>query len=158
MEDCFTMIFFEKEFYRHLEKLLAYKPVTEERYEQLIIPLKVMGVTILRGTEEVEKHLDFVDAQASNVGEDIVLFRRKISVSAILEETHHVIQNKCGLNDDKDFELRTILNEIDAKEFLLRVAGQYGIPRQEIEETKVQLKKYQTALKEYYKERGEEDV
>ena len=71
-----------------------------------------------------------------------------------MEETHHVKQNRAGKNDDKDFELRTILNEIDAKEYLLRVAKQYGIPRAEIEETKIQLQEYTAALEAYHKKKG----
>lgn len=75
-----------------------------------------------------------------------------------MEETHHIIQNRQGLNDDKDLTLRGILNEIDAKKYLLKVAKQYGIPREEIEETKIQLEQYQTALKNYYSKRGVENV
>ena len=103
----------------------------------------------MRGGEEVERHLEAQKAQASTIGKDVVFFREKISISAILEETHHVKQNRAGMNDDKDSTLRTILNEIDAKEYLLRVANQYGIPREEIEETKNQLSYYQDELKKY---------
>lgn len=148
----------DAEFYRKIIKPLNYKPISEERYEQLIVPLKAMGVTILRGGEEIEKHLDFVGAQASNTGKDIVFFRKKISVSAILEETYHIIQNRQGLNDDKETILRSILNEIDAKKYLLKVANQYGIPREEIEETKMQLEEYKAALKNYYAKRGDKNV
>lgn len=100
---------------------------------------------------EIEKQLDSMNAQAANLGKDIVFFREKVTISAILEETHHVKQNRAGLNDDKDVGLRTILNEIDAKEYLLSVAKQYGIPREEIEETKIQLEEYKKALDDYMK-------
>jgi len=139
---------------RQLTKPLTYKPVSEERYQQLIIPLKDMGVSIMRGGEEVERHLEQRNAQASNLGTEAVLFRQDISISAILEETYHVIQNRQGMNDDKDAELREILNEIDAKEYLLRVATQYQIPREEIEETKTQLKQYKENLKKLYEKRS----
>ena len=132
--------------YRQIVPELPYKPVSEERYNQLIIPLKKMGVTIMRG-EEVERHLDFMNAEASNFGTDIVFFRKDISVSAILEETHHIRQNRRGMNDDKEIGLRSILNEIDAKEYLLRVAKDYGIPREEIEITKKQLAQYEEELR-----------
>lgn len=142
---------------RQLTKQLNYKPVSEEQYERLIIPLKLMGVTILRG-EEIERHLDLHNAQASNLGTDVVLFRQQISISAILEETYHVIQNRQGMNNDKDAKLREILNEIDAKEQLLRVAKQYGIPREENEETQMQIEKYKEKLKKLYLERGYDDA
>lgn len=90
MEDIFDFA----EMQRQLTKPLNYKPVSEERYNQLIVPLKAMGVTIMRGGEAVEKHLDEVNAQASNIGTHIVLFREKISISAILEESYHIIQNR----------------------------------------------------------------
>ena len=84
------------------------------------------------------------------MGTHDVFFRRKVSISAILEETHHVKQNRRGMNDDKDFNLRTILNEIDAKEYLLRVTDKYGIPREEIEATRIQLAQYKRDLEEYF--------
>ncbi len=126
---------------------LPYKPVSEERYQQLIVPLKKMGVTIIRG-EEAERHLDFMNAEASNFGTDIVFFRKNVSVSAILEETHHIRQNRRGMNDDKEEPLRSWLNEIDAKKYLLRVAKKYGIPREEIETTTIQLRQYEKLVKE----------
>lgn len=140
--------------YRQTTPNLPYRPVSEERYNQLIIPLKKMGVTIMRGTEESERHLDFMKVEASTLGTDIVFFRKKVSISAILEETHHIKQNRRGMNDDKDAELRSILNEIDAKKYLLRVANKYGIPREEIEATKIQLKQYEEDLEEYYRRNG----
>lgn len=51
-------IFDASEMQRKLTKPLNYKPVSEERYNQLIVPLKAMGVTIMRGDEDIEKHLD----------------------------------------------------------------------------------------------------
>ena len=146
------------EAYRKKTEKLTFKPVTEEQYNNLIIPLKKMGVTIMRGGEKVESHLDLRNAQASNLGTDIVLFREKISMSAILEETYHIIQNRNGLNDDKDTTLRSILNEIDAKKHLLEIASNYGIPREEIAETELQLKQYEKELQAYYAERGEDNV
>ena len=132
--------------YRLITPTLPYKPVSEERYNQLIIPLKKMGVTIMRGGE-AEQHLDFINAEASNFGTDIVFFRKKVSVSAILEETHHIRQNRQGMNDDKKEPLRSWLNEIDAKRYLLRVADKYKIPREEIEITKTQLKEYEKLVR-----------
>lgn len=154
MEDIFDFA----EMQQQLTKPLNYKPVSEERYNQLIVPLKAMGVTIMRGGEAVEKHLDEVNAQASNIGTHIVLFREKISISAILEESYHIIQNRQEMNYDKDAPLRHILNEIDAKEYLLKIANRYGIPREEIEETKMQLEQYKQELKKYYEKRGDNNV
>ena len=132
---------------------LVSKPVSEERYQQLIIPLKKMGVTIHRD-EETERYLKTRGAEGDTIGTHDVLFSKNVSISAILEETHHVKQNRCGMNDDKGHGLRTILNEIDAKEYLLRVADKYGIPREEIEATRIQLAQYKRDLEEYFASRG----
>lgn len=55
------------------------------------------------------------------------------------------------MNNDKGEPLRSILNEIDAKQFLLDNADKYKIPRKEVELTKNQLKSYQKQRKEYMK-------
>ena len=52
-----------------------------------------------------------------------------------------------GLNNDKPEPLRSILNEIDAKEYLIKNAKKFKIPRKEIELTKRQLKSYKMQLK-----------
>ena len=132
--------------YRQIVPELPYKPVSEERYNQLIIPLKKMGVTIHRD-DEAERFLNLRGAEGDTIGTHDVFFREKVSVSAILEETHHIRQNRRGMNDDKEIGLRSILNEIDAKEYLLRVAKDYGIPREEIEITKKQLAQYEEELR-----------
>lgn len=72
--------------YRQIVPELPYKPVSEERYNQLIIPLKKMGVTIMRGGEEVEKHLDLMGAEASNFGTHVVLFRKKFPLVLYLKK------------------------------------------------------------------------
>ena len=133
--------------YRHKTPELPYKPLPEERYQQLIIPLKKMGVTIMRG-EETERYLEMRGVEADTIGTHAILFRRNVSIRAILEETHHIRQNRRGMNDDKEIGLKSILNEIDAKKYLLRVADKYRIPREEIEATKIQLAEYEQALKE----------
>ena len=49
----------------------------------------------------------------------------------------------------KESTLRTILNEIDAKQYLLDNAQKYKIPRNEIELTRKQLEGYKKQLEEY---------
>ncbi|MBP3723037.1 MAG: hypothetical protein J6I62_07285 [Selenomonadaceae bacterium] len=135
--------------FRKITETFNFKPVTEEQFEQLTVPLKKMGVTIMRGDDKVEEHLKKEGAYGSAVGTDVIFFRRKVSISTILEETHHIKQNRAGLNDNLESDLRTILNEIDAKKYLLSVAKEYKIPRDEIEETKQHLKFYENELKKW---------
>ena len=122
--------------------------ISDKVFNDLIISAKKKGAVIVRGTDEVEEHLEKLNAAASNVG-GVLIFRRDVCISEVLEEVHHFEQNLEKMNDDKEEPLRSILNEIEAKQFLLDNADKYKIPRKEIELTKNQLKYYQKQLKEY---------
>lgn len=124
------------------------KPISDKRYEQLTIEARKNGAIIIRGGAEVEKHLDLMHADAATIG-DVILFREDACLSEVLEETHHFMQNRIGMNNDKEEPLRTYLNEIEAKEFLLKNAKKYKIPRSETELTKQQLEHYKKKLLEY---------
>ena len=69
----------------------------------------------------------------------------------MLEEVYHFKQNKSGLNSEKPETERYLLNEIDAKIYLIAVDKKYRIPRSEQEETETQLKSYRKALAKYYR-------
>lgn len=126
------------------------KPISDEQFRRLTIEAEKNGAIIIRGGEEVEKHLDEMGADASIIG-DVIFFRKDACLSEVLEETYHFKQNLSGLNDDKDEPLRTILNEMDAKMYLLDNAKKFKIPRSETELTEKQLESY---LKEYEKYGG----
>ena len=51
-------------------------------------------------------------------------------------------------------EQHDIMNEIDAKEYLIRVADKYKIPQTEMEETRALLESYKTKM-ENLKKAGE---
>ena len=59
------------------------------------------------------------------------------------------MQNKKGINNDKPEPLRTYLNEIEAKKFIIDNERKCKAPRIEIEETKRHLSEYQEALKKW---------
>ncbi len=117
--------------------------ISQRRFDELTIEAKKNCATILKGTDEIEKYLDSVNAQAATIG-DVILFRNDV-----LEETHHFMQNKKGINNDKPEPLRTYLNEIEAKKFIIDNERKYKVPRIEIEETKRHLSEYQEALKKW---------
>lgn len=123
------------------------KPITDRRFSQLTIEARKNGAVIMRGGEEVEKHLDSMNADASILG-DVIFFRNEVCVSEVLEETHHFMQNINKMNDDKSEPLRTYLNEIEAKQYLLKNAKKFKIPRSETELTHKQLEYYQKLLEE----------
>lgn len=138
-----------KEIFRKMDDTREeFKFISDKTFDKLTIQARKNGAIILRGTKEVEEHLDKMGAAASNIG-DILLFRENVCVSEVLEETYHFEQNKVKLNNDKKEPLRTILNEIDAKQYLLENASKYQIPRKEVELTQKQLESYKNQLKKY---------
>ena len=76
------------------------------------------------------------------------------TVSDVLEETYHFLQNRRGTNRQYSNLQRTILNEIDAKEYLLSMTEKYKIPVEEVELTRHQLANYKNQM-EQLKKRGE---
>ena len=127
-----------------------FKAISQERFDSLTIEARKKGATILRGTADVERHLDEQNAAASTIG-DILLFRKDACISEVLEETRHYMQNLEKMNNDKDARLRTILNEIDAKTYVIENAEKYHVPRNEVEHTKNQLDSYKRELEQYKK-------
>ena len=123
------------------------KIISQPLYNKLTNPIEKVGGLVLRGTPDVENHLQKQGATALQVG-DVIMFRSDATVSDVLEETHHFWQNRRGMNDDKPIDIRTALNEIDAKEYLINVAEKYKIPVEETELTKQQLEYYRNLLEE----------
>ena len=66
--------------------------------------------------------------------------------SDVLEETYHYKQNVNKLNNELPQRFRSILNEIDAKEYLIKNAQKFKIPREETELTQKQLESYKQLL------------
>lgn len=119
----------------------GFKFISDKVFNRLTIEARKNGATIIRVTKEVEAHLDKMGAAASNI-EDILMFRKDVCISEVIEETYHFKQNKMLINNDKTEKLRSILNEIDTKQYILDNASKYKIPRNEIELTERQLKPY----------------
>ena len=126
----------------------GFKFINDKTFDDLTIPARKKGAVIIRGTKEAEEHLDKMGAAASNIG-DVLIFRKDVCLSEVLEETYHFEQNLNKMNNDKPEPLRTLLNEIDAKQYLLDNADKYKIPRNELELTRKQMKSYQRQLGEY---------
>ncbi len=81
---------------------------------------------------------------------DVLIFRKDVRISEVLEETYHFEQKISKMNSDKKEPLCSILNEIDEKQYLLKNADKYRISRNEWELTQKQLESYQCQLKEYW--------
>lgn len=127
-----------------------FKFISDKRFDQLTIAVRKQGAVIIRGTEEAEKHLAKQNASASVIG-DVILFRKDVTLCEVLEETRHFAQNAMGMNDGKPAELRLILNEIEAKEYVIKNADKYQVPRNEVELMENHLAYYRKMLTEYEK-------
>ena len=129
--------------------------IDEPTFNKITKKVRKMGALIIKGDSEATTHLERANATAACLG-DILLFRDDATVSDVLEEVYHFKQNRIGLNNDKESVLRIILNEIDAKEYVLLQAKKYKISQAEIEITKAHLEYYKNELKSYMKEKDYE--
>ncbi len=146
----------EEMFHKKEAEQPRFKPISDERFNQLTIEAKKAGAFIIRGTAEVEAHLASCDATASIFGSTL-MFSKNVCVSEVLEETRHFVQNKQRMNDDKESKLRTILNEIEAKAFIIENGKKYRVPRDELEHIQRQLTSYQKELEKYEEEHDDEN-
>lgn len=122
--------------------------ITDNTYDNLLIQTRKKGANIIRGGEEIERYLAKKEARGVTIA-DTILFSENVTISDVLEEAFHFEQNINHVNDDKGEPLRTILNEIEAKEYLLKVKDKYKIPRNEVSTTKKQLESYRKELELY---------
>lgn len=123
-----------------------YHYISKDRINQLTVEARKNGATIIIDEPWFNERMEKENASAVTYG-DIIVFGKYVTISDVLEETHHFMQNKAKMNDDKSHEIREILNEIDAKQYLLKNAKKFKIPRNETELTKKQLESYQQRLK-----------
>lgn len=119
--------------------------ISDRRFDQLTIEARKNGAEIIRGTPEVEKHLEDMGATASSAG-NILFFKKNVTVSEVLEETRHFDQYLSGLNTDKGAKLMIPLNEIEAKQFVIDNAAKYKVPRKEVEHLRKQIESYKKEL------------
>lgn len=132
-----------------------YSYISIERIHQLTVEVRKNGAEVIIDEPWFNERLENNNASAVTYG-NIIVFGKNVTVSDVLEECYHFMQNKSHLNDDKPEPIRTYLNEIDAKEYLLTAASKYKIPRNETELTKKQLKSYYELLEQT--ERGDNNA
>lgn len=135
--------------YRKKGKIISdEKYISDRRFDELTIGARLSGAKIIRNDPWFNARMEKENASAITYG-DVLIFGANATVSDVIEETHHYKQNLQGLNSDKPLELRIILNEIDAKKYLINNAQKFKIPRAETELTKKQLESYEKQLKEW---------
>lgn len=127
--------------------------IDKPTYQKITAPVIKQGADIRIADDEWLEHLQTENATAVTIG-DVIIFRPDATVSDVLEETRHFVQNKMRLNDDKPEPIRTYLNEIDAKEYVLSMTDKYKIPEEETRLTIKQIESYKAKIQEL-KDRGE---
>ena len=117
----------------------------EKRFLKIKCAFEKNGGIIVM-SEDVDRHLDFVGADAATLNENIILIRsdRIPSASAIFEELIHTAQYKSGKITGTNWnEL-----EIEAKEKLIKYQIQYKITDLENEITIKQIEELKLLMKE----------
>ncbi len=134
-------------FKKRTEAKKDFKLISDKQFDDMVVEVKKHGAKVVRGTPEVEEHLRKNGATASTIG-GTLMFMQDVCVSEVLEETHHFMQNLNGMNDGKGEPLRTYLNEIDARKYIINYNGKYSVPRNEIEQAQAELEYYEGLLAE----------
>lgn len=130
---------------------IIYKAVFDKITEPVI--RKGGNIIIAKPGDENMRYLDSRQATAVTL-DDMIILRHDATTTEVLEEVFHFNQNAGGKNNRYNADVRAILNEIEAQEYLISVAEQYKIPQQEREETK-QLLEFYKRQRDGMIERGE---
>ena len=127
--------------------------IDKPTYNKITKPVVRQGADIRIAEGKVLERMNKQNASAVTYG-DVIFLLPDATVSDVLEETYHFLQNRRGTNRQYSNLQRTILNEIDAKEYLLSMTEKYKIPVEEVELTRHRLANYKNQM-EQLKKRGE---
>ena len=128
-------------------KRAVYKPVNEALYNSQKNYVVRHGGLVIRGDTSWEARLDRLNADASAIGDTIIL-RSDATTSEVLEEVFHFKQQQRGDYSDQPERIMKLLRERDVQNYLLSVAERYNIPEQETKQTRAALADYMRDLKE----------
>lgn len=131
----------------------GFEVIDKPTYNKITKKAIKAGADIRRPTPEILNRMNEMDASAVTYG-DVIYFREDAILSDVLEEVRHFYQNKNGLNSKYPARQRIVMNEIEAKEYVLSMASKYNMSQAEIELTKNQIASY-NAEKKSLIERGE---
>lgn len=126
--------------------------IDKATYNKITKPAIKSGADIRIAEGDYLEHIR-KQGTAVTVG-DIIFFTPEATISDVLEEIYHFYQYKKGLNNKYSYKQREVMNEIDAKEYLLSMTDKYNIPEEEVYVTREHLKSYKKQMEEM-KERGE---
>ncbi|NMO94991.1 WXG100 family type VII secretion target [Paenibacillus lemnae] len=113
------------------------------KFDRMKAQFEWQGGIIMQGPE-VTARLDKYQAEASNIGPDIIMHRENPTTSAVFEEFIHSTQNRTGRATGDNW----LQMEIEAQEKLIRYRKAYGIPNNETRQTIQALRDYRILLSE----------
>ena len=122
------------------------RPINIVRQNHLTKDFRKRGGVVWQD-DEAERYLKSQKAAAMNLNAEIIVLQKKATISEVLEELYHAEQWKDGRLVDEP--VSKIKAEIEAQNYLLSVSKRYNIPRNEIEQTKNNLKYWKEELKKY---------
>ena len=127
--------------------------IDKPTYHKLTKDFIKHGGIIVRG-KEAERHLEKQGAYASYfMGGNFAFIRDDATVSDVLEEMYHALQDRKNMFAEYSQEEMLIRREIDAQKYLISVAERYKIPIEETEITQLNLKKYEARLSEILRDK-----
>ncbi|WP_270412616.1 hypothetical protein, partial [Ligilactobacillus ruminis] len=114
-------------------------PISKPELNKITKNFRKSGGKIFMGPE-VDERLKNIGAEASVIGDDIMMISSGAGRAAIHEELIHIKQVRYygAPSSDKDVFLR----EIEAGKLLLKNATKWNLTHKEIEDTKLLIKKY----------------
>ena len=140
-----TPMYRHREYTNRKQGSSGFKIIDKPLYKKLTKAAMKKGADIRIADEHWKKRLAEVNASAVTIGQTII-FTNEPTVTDVLEEIHHFYQNKAELNGNYPAREQSILNEIEAKEYLISVAERYKIPVEETMLTKKQLESYKNEM------------
>lgn len=134
------------------------RAISDQRFNELTQEARKNGATVERGTPFAEDYLDRRGADAATAF-GVMFFRKNVTASEAVEESYHIMQEVNGIfSDVGDAVLQAILREIDAQHYVINNSVRFGIPRQEVDATRIMLSKYKRELDEYCAKYGIENT
>ena len=118
-------------------------PLSKAEFNKITKAFRKSGGKILTGPK-IDRRLAKLDAEASLIGNDIIMLSSKGGRAAIREELIHVKQKRIYGEPKNEKEL--CLREIEADKILLKNATKWKLTEREIEKTKLLMKDYSETL------------
>lgn len=120
-------------------------PISRPELNRITKSFRKSGGKILMGPE-IDERLSNIGAEASIIGDDLIMFSSKAGRAAIHEELIHAKQKRAHGEPKNNAEI--CKREIEAGNILLENSDKWKLTEQEIENTRLLIKKYTKDLED----------